>query len=176
MQFAFTSNGICVLLVSWRCRSKTTPSSSPSSSSPRSAPPPSLVRSHQFLYPDVISDELSFTGGVGMGPQEAAFRQRYDLLVCTPGRLLDHLQNFTQYAHLRDIEFLIVDEADRYIELLFRLSLHWIFLLDALACSTWVSCPTCARSSPTCPTLARSLARPSSSLRRCQLPSFSWYI
>src|SRR6476469_8084921 len=31
-------------------------------------------------------------GGVGMGPQEQAFRRGVDVIVATPGRLLDHLQ------------------------------------------------------------------------------------
>src|SRR5450756_626834 len=37
-------------------------------------------------------------GGVGMGPQEHAFRSGVDVIVATPGRLLDHLRN--SYAKL----------------------------------------------------------------------------
>src|SRR5450432_4749070 len=37
-------------------------------------------------------------GGVGMGPQEHAFRSGVDLIVATPGRLLDHLRH--PYAKL----------------------------------------------------------------------------
>src|SRR5262245_24835357 len=32
-------------------------------------------------------------GGVGMGPQETAFRRGVDIIVATPGRLLDHFQH-----------------------------------------------------------------------------------
>jgi ATP-dependent RNA helicase RhlE len=54
-------------------------------------------------------------GGVGMGPQEAAFRRGVDILVATPGRLLDHLQY--PYARLDGIEILVLDEADRMLDM-----------------------------------------------------------
>ena len=54
-------------------------------------------------------------GGVGMGPQEHAFRAGVDVIVATPGRLLDHLKN--PYARLDRIEFLVLDEADRMLDM-----------------------------------------------------------
>ncbi len=54
-------------------------------------------------------------GGVGMGPQEHAFRTGVDVLVATPGRLLDHLRH--PYAKLDRIEFLVLDEADRMLDM-----------------------------------------------------------
>jgi ATP-dependent RNA helicase RhlE len=54
-------------------------------------------------------------GGVGMGPQEHAFRAGVDVLIATPGRLLDHLR--APYAKLNGVEFLILDEADRMLDL-----------------------------------------------------------
>lgn len=54
-------------------------------------------------------------GGVGMGPQEAAFRRGVDVIVATPGRLLDHFQY--PYAHLNDVETLVLDEADRMLDM-----------------------------------------------------------
>jgi ATP-dependent RNA helicase RhlE len=54
-------------------------------------------------------------GGVAMGPQERAFRDGVDVLVATPGRLLDHFQN--DYARLDDLEVLILDEADRMLDM-----------------------------------------------------------
>jgi ATP-dependent RNA helicase RhlE len=54
-------------------------------------------------------------GGVGMGPQEHAFRSGVDVIVATPGRLLDHLKN--GYAKLDRIEFLVLDEADRMLDM-----------------------------------------------------------
>ena len=54
-------------------------------------------------------------GGVGMGPQEHAFRTGVDLIVATPGRLLDHLRH--PYAKLDKIEHLVLDEADRMLDM-----------------------------------------------------------
>jgi ATP-dependent RNA helicase RhlE len=54
-------------------------------------------------------------GGVGMGPQEQAFRRGVDILVATPGRLLDHFQY--DYARLDGVEFLVLDEADRMLDM-----------------------------------------------------------
>jgi len=54
-------------------------------------------------------------GGVPMGPQEAAFRRGVDVLVATPGRLLDHMQH--PYARLTSIEVLVLDEADRMLDM-----------------------------------------------------------
>ena len=54
-------------------------------------------------------------GGVGMGPQEHAFRSGVDVLVATPGRLLDHFK--APYARLRGVEYLVLDEADRMLDM-----------------------------------------------------------
>src|ERR1051325_1253850 len=54
-------------------------------------------------------------GGVGMGPQEHAFRTGVDVLVATPGRLLDHFQR--PYARLDGLEILVLDEADRMLDM-----------------------------------------------------------
>jgi Superfamily II DNA and RNA helicases len=54
-------------------------------------------------------------GGVGMGPQEAALRRGIDVIVATPGRLLDHMQY--PYARLDGIEVLVLDEGDRMLDM-----------------------------------------------------------
>jgi ATP-dependent RNA helicase RhlE len=54
-------------------------------------------------------------GGVAMGPQEKAFKKGVDILVATPGRLLDHFQN--DYAKLEGLEILVLDEADRMLDM-----------------------------------------------------------
>jgi ATP-dependent RNA helicase RhlE len=57
----------------------------------------------------------SVFGGVGMAPQEHAFRSGVDVLVATPGRLLDHLRR--PYARLSGLEVLVLDEADRMLDM-----------------------------------------------------------
>jgi ATP-dependent RNA helicase RhlE len=54
-------------------------------------------------------------GGVSMGPQEHAFRSGVDVLVATPGRLLDHTTR--SYAALTGLEYLVLDEADRMLDM-----------------------------------------------------------
>jgi len=54
-------------------------------------------------------------GGVGMGPQEHAFRSGVDVIVATPGRLLDHFR--APYAKLEHLEVLVLDEADRMLDM-----------------------------------------------------------
>jgi ATP-dependent RNA helicase RhlE len=54
-------------------------------------------------------------GGVSIKPQEKAFRRGVDILVATPGRLLDHFQY--DYAKLTGIDVLVLDEADRMLDM-----------------------------------------------------------
>lgn len=54
-------------------------------------------------------------GGVGYGKQMDALRTGVDVIVATPGRLLDHLQQGT--CKLDQIKFLVLDEADRMLDM-----------------------------------------------------------
>ncbi|XP_014662078.1 PREDICTED: probable ATP-dependent RNA helicase DDX27 [Priapulus caudatus] len=54
-------------------------------------------------------------GGLDVRSQEAALRLGPDVVIATPGRLIDHLQN-TPCFHLSSIEVLILDEADRMLD------------------------------------------------------------
>src|SRR5258706_7579192 len=54
-------------------------------------------------------------GGVGMQPQVDALRRGVDIVVATPGRLLDHARQKT--VDLRQIEILVLDEADRMLDM-----------------------------------------------------------
>jgi len=56
----------------------------------------------------------SVFGGVGYGAQRNALREGLDVLVATPGRLEDHLQQGT--LRLSDIEVLVLDEVDRMLD------------------------------------------------------------
>src|ERR1019366_9374133 len=57
----------------------------------------------------------SVFGGVGMGPQEHAFRSGVDVIIGTPGRLLDHFRS--PYAKLAGLDVLVLDEADRMLDM-----------------------------------------------------------
>ena len=54
-------------------------------------------------------------GGVGIGPQIAQLRRGVDILVATPGRLLDHTTRRT--LDLSRVEVLVLDEADRMLDM-----------------------------------------------------------
>ena len=54
-------------------------------------------------------------GGVGYEPQKAALRRGLDILVATPGRLVDLIEQGE--AHLGDVEVLVLDEADRMLDM-----------------------------------------------------------
>ena len=57
----------------------------------------------------------SVFGGVPIDPQIAALRAGVEILVATPGRLLDHIQSKTVMFHA--VEFLVLDEADRMLDM-----------------------------------------------------------
>ncbi len=54
-------------------------------------------------------------GGVGFKPQVEAFKSGADIIIATPGRLLDHLKQGT--ARLTGISILVLDEADRMLDM-----------------------------------------------------------
>lgn len=54
-------------------------------------------------------------GGVGYGKQNEALERGTDVVVATPGRLLDHLEK--RSLHFRCLEFLILDEVDRMLDM-----------------------------------------------------------
>ncbi|MEQ9418304.1 MAG: DEAD/DEAH box helicase [Salinisphaeraceae bacterium] len=54
-------------------------------------------------------------GGVGFGPQVDAFRRGVDIIVATPGRLLDHVRQGN--VDLSALEMLVLDEADRMLDM-----------------------------------------------------------
>jgi len=58
---------------------------------------------------------MQIFGGVAMGPQVAQLRRGVDIVVATPGRLLDHAGQ--QNVDLSTVEFLVLDEADRMLDM-----------------------------------------------------------
>ena len=58
---------------------------------------------------------VTVVGGVGYEPQKAALRRGCDILVATPGRLVDLIEQGE--AHLGEVEILVLDEADRMLDM-----------------------------------------------------------
>jgi ATP-dependent RNA helicase RhlE len=54
-------------------------------------------------------------GGVGYGKQKEDLKRGVDIVVATPGRLLDHLEQRT--LHFRDVNILVLDEVDRMLDM-----------------------------------------------------------
>jgi ATP-dependent RNA helicase DDX27 len=59
-----------------------------------------------------LPSHVLFLGGLDIKAQEAALRQSPDIVIATPGRLIDHLRNAPSF-NLANIEVLVLDEADR---------------------------------------------------------------
>jgi ATP-dependent RNA helicase RhlE len=70
------------------------------------------IRTYGKFLP--LKSAVSF-GGVAMQPQVEALRRGVDILVATPGRLLDHVHQKT--VDLREVEILVLDEADRMLDM-----------------------------------------------------------
>ncbi len=66
-------------------------------------------------------------GGVGFNPQADELRRGVDIVVATPGRLLDHVQQHT--IDLRKVEILVLDEADRMLDMGFIPAIRRILAL-----------------------------------------------
>jgi ATP-dependent RNA helicase RhlE len=91
---------------------------------------PTRELAHQILdavatYGRFVSlDAVSIYGGVNMGAQTKLLRRGADIVVATPGRLLDHLQRGT--IDLSKIQVLVLDEADRMLDMGFIIDVRKI--------------------------------------------------
>jgi ATP-dependent RNA helicase RhlE len=70
---------------------------------------------------------MTVFGGVNINPQIRRLREGVDILVATPGRLLDHVQQRT--IDLSQVEILVLDEADRMLDMGFLPSIRRILAL-----------------------------------------------
>ena len=66
-------------------------------------------------------------GGVDMNPQTESLRKGSEIVVATPGRLLDHVQS--KSINLSQVEVLVLDEADRMLDMGFILDIRRILSL-----------------------------------------------
>jgi ATP-dependent RNA helicase RhlE len=67
-----------------------------------------------LTYHTAVSSAAVF-GGVPMDPQERALRAGVDIVVATPGRLMDHMRH--DAANFTALEILVLDEADRMLDM-----------------------------------------------------------
>jgi ATP-dependent RNA helicase DDX47/RRP3 len=59
---------------------------------------------------------VCIVGGMDMMSQSIALSKKPHVIVCTPGRLVDHLEN-TKGFNLKNLKYLVLDEADRLLDL-----------------------------------------------------------
>ncbi|MFN8057987.1 MAG: DEAD/DEAH box helicase [Vicinamibacterales bacterium] len=78
---------------------------------------------HGFAYHTGLA-AASVYGGVAAGPQERALKAGVDVVVATPGRLLDHMRSAT--TRFDQLEVLVLDEADRMLDMGFWPSVRTI--------------------------------------------------
>jgi len=58
------------------------------------------------------------TGGINYGTHKEIFEKNNDILIATPGRLMEYLE--TENFHAEHVEMLIIDEADRMLDMGFK--------------------------------------------------------
>ena len=81
-------------------------------------------------------------GGVSIGPQQMALHSRPQLIIATPGRLIDHLES--RNVSLKDVELLVLDEADRMLDMGFKPQLNRILAVVPRARQTLLFSATMA--------------------------------
>ena len=69
---------------------------------------------------------VAIVGGMKMIPQEDAIRAGVEIIVATPGRLKDHMRQRDKYLDMSTVQFLILDEADRMLDMGFLPDVHFI--------------------------------------------------
>jgi len=76
------------------------------------------LQAHEFLRKLAGHTHLrgaAVYGGVGMGDQERALRGGAEIIIATPGRLLDHMSR--GYVNFQELKILVLDEADRMLDM-----------------------------------------------------------
>lgn len=70
--------------------------------------------SHLLISAVHFPNNISITGGLSVKSQEVALRSRPDIIIATPGRLIDHIHNSPSFT-LDTLDVLVLDEADRML-------------------------------------------------------------
>ncbi|CAM9459924.1 unnamed protein product, partial [Choristocarpus tenellus] len=82
-----------------------------------------VEREFNRIAPDLSS--LAVYGGTPIGPQIGQMRKGCDVIVGTPGRIIDHLEQGT--LSLSEIQFCVLDEADLMLQMGFQESVERLF-------------------------------------------------
>jgi ATP-dependent RNA helicase DDX47/RRP3 len=77
------------------------------------------------LGASISLQSVCIVGGIDMFTQSVALAKKPHIIVATPGRLVDHLQN-TKGFNLRTLKYLVMDEADRMLSMDFEESINQI--------------------------------------------------
>ncbi|KAJ5294815.1 hypothetical protein PENANT_c014G11251 [Penicillium antarcticum] len=75
-----------------------------------------IAQSFENLGSTIAVRCATIVGGMDMVPQSIALGKKPHIIVATPGRLLDHLEN-TKGFSLRSMKYLVMDEADRLLDM-----------------------------------------------------------
>lgn len=84
-----------------------------------------VAREMKYLGDGLGLSVECFYGGTSYGPQEGALRRGLDVVVGTPGRVMDHLRRGTLQLH--DIQFAVLDEADEMLSMGFAEDVETVF-------------------------------------------------
>ncbi|CAK5025558.1 unnamed protein product [Meloidogyne enterolobii] len=89
----------------------------------------------------------TIVGGIDMSTQTLSLSKRPHVIVATPGRLVDHLEN-TKGFDLRSVKYLVLDEADRILNMDFELELDKILKVIPNARHTFLFSATMTHKKP----------------------------
>ena len=71
----------------------------------------------------------ALTGGESRKSEKARLRKGVNLVLGTPGRLIDHLEKSESLKNLEKLEFIVLDEADRMLEMGYKEKIKWLIKL-----------------------------------------------
>ncbi|KJP87329.1 hypothetical protein AK88_03009 [Plasmodium fragile] len=87
-----------------------------------------IAQHFQALGSNLLINICTIFGGVDIVTQSLNLAKRPNIIVSTPGRILDHLNN-TKGFNLKNLKYLVFDEADKLLSLDFEASINKLLLI-----------------------------------------------